>query len=246
MSYRVASIAVFCVLMITAVPGVGQAGLGFGDSAPARLDTQHPVLELDPVPANTTIHAGEHIFFHWMATEANPSSDPASYQASVLVDDVPDSTLNWYPDWEDFTWDYTAPEVQSALCRVEVSISDIMGNTTIRTSDPFTILLSTTAVEDVPRELYLSSPRPNPFNPSCQLDFHLPFPGQATTVVHDLKGRRVKVLDTGFKQAGNYTVRWDGRNEKGRTQPGGLYFFVMDVQGPAGHQKLTRRAVLIP
>ena len=64
---------------------------------------------------------------------------------------------------------------------------------------------------------------PNPFNPSTVLRFTMPAPGPATVEVFDLHGRRLKVLLDGPQAAGERTVMWDGRDDRGRAAPSGVY-----------------------
>ena len=240
------AVLVLSLFVGTAPAHNAMAGVSFADSGPTMLDTVNPLLELDPLPDNLILRGGEHQLFHWTSFDDNPSQEPSSYQAMVIVEGEADSTLSWYPYIEEFTWDWKVPEIQPARGYLEVSVSDLLGNTTSAVSSEFTILYSTTNTPDLPGRLSLSSPVPNPFNPSCRLEFNLPWTGQTSFAVHDVRGRRVRLLDSGVKQAGIHTLRWDGQNDRGHPQPGGLYFFVLQVQTPQGQERLTRRAVLIP
>jgi hypothetical protein len=238
--------ATLLFLSVICVVPVVHAGIGFADSTPSLLDTQPPSLELDPIPENLFVHTGDNIVFHWTCSEGNPSSSESDYQATVLIDDSPDSNLSWYPDIEEFFWDWTAPEVQSPFCHLEVSVRDIFGNQTTVTSTDFTVLFSTTDSPDLPDRVQCGVPFPNPFNPSCQLEFALPAAGRTTLSIHDVRGHRVRLLESGVRPMGVHSVRWDGTDDRGQPQPGGLYFFVLKVQTEQGEQKYTRRAVLVP
>lgn len=243
---RVGLGALVVLLCLVGHAGSAAAGVGRADSPPALLDTRHPELQLAPLPQHLVLHAGEHQVFSWTSFDDNPGLSPNDYQAAVIIAGQVDSALTWHLASDGFTWDWTAPEAQSALCRLEVVVRDVMGNTTARVSDDFTVLYSTTPAADLPDRLQLGAPAPNPFNPSCRLEFSLPWTGPATFAVHDVRGRRVRLLESGVLPAGAHTLRWDGTDDRGRPQPGGLYFFVLEVQTPQGDQRLTRRAMLIP
>jgi hypothetical protein len=222
------------------------AGIGYADSEPALLDTRSPELELGPVSENLVVHAGQIVPFSWTSFDDNPGTGPDDFLATVTIAGVPDSSLSWFPLTDGYSWDWIAPEAQSAECRLEVTVRDLMGNSTSASSAYFTVLYSTTDAMPGAKRLQLGPAVPNPFNPACRLDFELPWTGRMTGAVHDVRGRRVRLLDTGIRQAGRHTLHWDGTDEKGRRQPGGLYLFVLDVDTPEGPRRLTRRAVLIP
>jgi hypothetical protein len=72
------------------------------------------------------------------------------------------------------------------------------------------------AINEQPREFWLSQNYPNPFNPKTAISFHLPA-GQAglsansfvSLRVFDVLGREVAVLINEEKLAGTYNVTWD-------------------------------------
>ena len=74
----------------------------------------------------------------------------------------------------------------------------------------------------VPARIYPA--RPNPFNPSTVLEFSLDVPSAVSFVIHDVQGRRVRVLTEGVMGAGRHTYRWDGLDQQGRACGSGVYF----------------------
>ena len=237
--------AMLALLLVQPLPRAW-AGIGFAESGPALLDTRNPVLELEPISEHLVLHAGDHLLFSWTSFDDNPGTDPDDFQATVTIESAPDSNLSWYQEPGGFDWDWIAPETQSAQCRLEVTVTDVMGNTTSSVSNYFTVLYSATPAPDLPDRFHLGFPAPNPFNPACRLEFSLPEAGRVTCAVHDLRGHRVRLLVSGHRDAGSHTVRWDGTDDEGRPQPGGLYFFVLEARTSAGPRRLTRQAVLIP
>ena len=67
-----------------------------------------------------------------------------------------------------------------------------------------------------------------------------------TLTVYDMRGHRIRTLFRGHRQDGEFEAHWDGRDDGGRTQSGGMYVFVLDFQGATESGRLTRKAVLIP
>ncbi len=74
--------------------------------------------------------------------------------------------------------------------------------------------------------------RPNPFNPRTMLRFILAAPGPARLSLHDLGGRRLRVLVDADLPAGDHQIVWDGRDGAGRPLPSGVY--MARLEGPAG------------
>jgi hypothetical protein len=65
-------------------------------------------------------------------------------------------------------------------------------------------------VNNIPREYSLSQNYPNPFNPSTTIHYSLAREGKVKLSVYNTLGQTVKMLEDGFKNAGNYTITFDG------------------------------------
>ena len=238
-----------CFLFLLAsllLPQLCAAGIGMGSSAPTLVDTVNPVLNLDPLPENFWIHAGNQLNFHWTSADHNPGTSADDFTAFVRIDQQPTDPISWYPQTDEYTWNWIVPEVQTANCRVEVTARDFLGNTTVAVSDYFTVLYSTTGAADIPRVVSFQPPYPNPFNPSCEMVFSLPGTQNAVLEVFDARGRKVRDLIRGSAPAGTTHVKWDGTNQQGRPQSAGVYFFVLSTEGPDGPIKMVQKATLIP
>jgi hypothetical protein len=86
---------------------------------------------------------------------------------------------------------------------------------------------------------------PNPFNPSTRIAFDLPVSGQILLSVFDSRGRRVATLHEGPAVAGPLLFEWNGRDDRGLAQPGGVYLFRLDSrQNGVGHSASTKGILL--
>lgn len=101
------------------------------------------------------------------------------------------------------------------------------------------------AVLDPPRvpvnALQLSPASPNPFSGGTRIRYELPHAARVTLRVHDLRGRVVRELFSGFRDAGPGETDWDGRDDGGRRLSSGIYFIRLE----AGSLNATRRTVLL-
>jgi hypothetical protein len=70
----------------------------------------------------------------------------------------------------------------------------------------------------------LYAPEPNPSRAAASIRYSLAAPAHASVSIHDLAGRQVRVLVNSQQKPGRYSVRWDGRDARGRSLANGIYF----------------------
>lgn len=74
--------------------------------------------------------------------------------------------------------------------------------------------------------------QPNPFSQVTNIRYQLAdgtFPVHIALRVYDLSGRLIRTLVDEHKQAGYYSVCWDGKNEIGREVSAGVYFYRLEA-----------------
>ena len=87
---------------------------------------------------------------------------------------------------------------------------------------------------------------PNPFNPETWIPFTL---SEATTVrmkIYDTAGLKIREIDLGFVEAGNYSekgqaIYWDGRNQSGERVASGTYFYRLQTD----HFSQTKKMIIL-
>lgn len=93
----------------------------------------------------------------------------------------------------------------------------------------------------LPRVATLEQNVPNPFNPSTTIAFTLPRRMRVSLRIHDVSGRRVRTLVEGYRNSRRYTVRWDGRDDRGIRVASGVYYYRLVADGVI----LARKMVLL-
>jgi hypothetical protein len=88
----------------------------------------------------------------------------------------------------------------------------------------------------VPSVFKLYQSYPNPFNPIAMIKYDIPQNSKVLIKVYDLLGREVKQLVDEFKQAGSYSVNFDGTN-----LASGVYFYRIE----AGQFVDSKKMVLV-
>jgi PKD repeat protein len=98
-------------------------------------------------------------------------------------------------------------------------------------------------IKKAPREFYLKSNYPNPFNPSTSISYQIPVSCKVKLNVFDVRGRELQALVDQNQDAGNYEVRFDGKNLNS-----GVYFCRLDA-APTGSQAVhfihTNKMILL-
>jgi len=97
-----------------------------------------------------------------------------------------------------------------------------------------------------PAESALHPNYPNPFNPETWIPFQLAEGGEVTLTIFDARGRAVRRIRLGAREAGYHdsperAAHWDGRNDHGEEMASGAYF----VEFRAEDYREVRRLTLL-
>ncbi len=100
----------------------------------------------------------------------------------------------------------------------------------------------------IPRAFALHQNYPNPFNPQTTIRFAIPADPEnsegaqkVTLAVYNLRGQLMAELLDRELEPGTYTVQWDGRDQKGRSVPSGIYLYNLTW----GDRTSTRKMVVL-
>lgn len=150
---------------------------------------------------------------------------------NIAFNEPNDGSYNWH-----------VPNTPTNLARVLVVMRDGLFSGE-DFSDGFFTIQDLTGVSDpkLGQGTYLSTLSPNPFGSDTQVQFALARPATVRLTVHDVRGRLARTLVDGMRPAGEQTVRWDGRNQRGTALPSGVYVVRLEVDG----KSMTRLATLL-
>lgn len=87
----------------------------------------------------------------------------------------------------------------------------------------------------------ISQNYPNPFNPSTTINYSVPGAANVNIKVYDINGQVVRNLLSEFKNSGNYSLSWDGKNDVGSTVSSGTYFYQVQI----GNLVQTKKMILL-
>ncbi len=143
--------------------------------------------------------------------------------------------------------EYNAPEWLTALSDQDKAYVErmlpLLGLSEDEQAAFRTALYSQSGRATLPRAFSLGQNSPNPFNPVTTVSYSVPEGAGArvSIEVFDVSGRLVTVLADQFKEAGSYSVFWDGTDSRGADVSSGVYFYRMQ----AGDFIQTRKMVLL-
>ena len=96
----------------------------------------------------------------------------------------------------------------------------------------------------LPKAFNLAQNSPNPFNPSTTIAYELPEGSSSTHVVltvFNIRGQKVVTLVDELKEAGRYSVNWNGTTSSGSRVSSGVYFYRIQ----AGEYSAVRKMVVL-
>ena len=82
-----------------------------------------------------------------------------------------------------------------------------------------------------PGQFKLHQAYPNPFNPTTTLKYEMGSAGPVSINVFDVSGRKIRSLYNGIQIPGQHEVRWDAKDDRGRSMSSGVYLFNVNVGG---------------
>ena len=94
-----------------------------------------------------------------------------------------------------------------------------------------------------PEMFELKNNYPNPFNPETTISFNINYDGFRIVKldVFDITGRKVRTLFNGLLNAGNYSFKWNARNDLEISAASGMYIYRLS----AGTHVMSRKMTLI-
>jgi len=80
---------------------------------------------------------------------------------------------------------------------------------------------------------------PNPFSRMATVSYELRQAGPVALTVHDVSGRLVRRLESGYRSPGRHEASWNATDDHGRRMPAGIYFLRFSAGGQASSRRVT-------
>ena len=90
-----------------------------------------------------------------------------------------------------------------------------------------------------PDQTLLLAPAPNPARGGSAIAFALARAGRARLALYAVNGRLVRTLVNGPKDAGVYSLPWDGKDDDGRIAAAGVYYILLEADGKKFNRSLV-------
>jgi tetratricopeptide (TPR) repeat protein len=98
---------------------------------------------------------------------------------------------------------------------------------------------------EIPKEFSLLGNYPNPFNPTTNISYSLPFASSVDLTIYDIMGREIKSFVFSSQSSGIQNIIWDGRNSNGENVSSGIYLYRIRLQSLENNESFEKTAKLI-
>lgn len=92
-----------------------------------------------------------------------------------------------------------------------------------------------------PTEFKLEQNYPNPFNPSTTIRYSLKKSSNVKFNIYNLLGQKVRTLKNSYQNAGEYSLKWNGKDDDDNMVSSGVYIYMFQ----AGEFNMQKKMVLI-
>jgi len=90
----------------------------------------------------------------------------------------------------------------------------------------------------LPVRTEIVSIHPNPFNPMTKVQLSLEKAGRVQVAIYDIRGQKVRTLETGILEQGTHELTWRGLDDSGRAVSSGVYFCRLVADGQIRTEKM--------
>lgn len=92
-------------------------------------------------------------------------------------------------------------------------------------------MLTQLQTSQVPDRFELQQNYPNPFNPETLIRYSIPTAMTVRLTVYNVLGQQVASLVDAFQEAGDFSVKWNGKDGAGNKVPSGVYVYQLKGEG---------------
>ncbi len=126
---------------------------------------------------------------------------------------------------DDFDWAVVSPKTGIRYTKEPIRIRRIRQRFILIVGNKEFVASESEAYGQQPEIFKLRQNYPNPFNPQTTAKYQLPVSDKITIEVYNILGQRVKALIINeTKDAGYYTIKWNGTDAAGAPVSAGIYF----------------------
>ena len=92
-----------------------------------------------------------------------------------------------------------------------------------------------------PKTCILFQNHPNPFDMGTYIQYSLPEKKRVKLVIYDILGQRAKTLLDKEENPGEHIIYWDGKDNRSKRLPSGIYFYRIE----AGNFRETKKLLIL-
>jgi len=93
-------------------------------------------------------------------------------------------------------------------------------------------------IQSAPEGYWLHQNYPNPFNPATTISYIIPEAAVIQVNIYNMAGSKIKTYITDHKNAGQYSIIWDGKNDSGYAVSSGVYLISLQANDYTATKKV--------
>ncbi len=161
---------------------------------------------------------------------------------TYLLDNLPAGVYSLSASLTGFADGYYNGETLETAEPVPVGSGTNMYDADIALNDAITEIGNTGIL---PGKFRLEQNYPNPFNPATEIRFVVPKTANIKLTIFNLLGKQVRTLFAGQRQAGAYSISWDGTDNRGTKLASGIYVYRLEAEATGERYVENRRMILL-
>lgn len=207
------------------------------DSATVMIAGLHPpspayINDTLSIQGSAAMYKGPNSQFHFDGYRLDYASVDDTTQYFPITDRIQDPV----EDGELCQFDTYGLDVGDYFIRLWYFFSAFSTNDSLPFINTIYLKYKTGVHEDNREEDFFLSVSPTLLNSAANISYTIPFAAEVELSIYDISGRRVAVLDRGFRQKGEHNVPWDAAEHSS-----GVYFCMLR----AGHISRTSKLLLL-
>ncbi len=94
--------------------------------------------------------------------------------------------------------------------------------------------------EKIEKRLANFSASPNPFHNITEINYSLTVKTKIRIEIYNSSGQEIATLINGIQNPGWYSVKWNGKDNKGNNCPAGIYFYRLESEEYQATKKMVK------
>jgi hypothetical protein len=130
------------------------------------------------------------------------------------------------------------------------TLANVAVNQVLKIAEPSAPTAVSHSSDRLPEKFALQQNFPNPMrtsavNAATEIHYQLAEAGEVNFKIINISGQTLRSFDLGWKNAGEYKLKWDGKTQNGAPAPAGVYFYQLTAKSGAGARRFDIKKMVL-